>query len=481
MSDRDTLIAQLTVAERRIARLRCGRLLVRAFTWSLAAPAGLTVAHAVLPVPRWIIAVTLGAWMIGLMAAAVWALWRRRGLSRAAEEVDRAAGLFNELTSALWFAEQGASSPWIDTHIARAARTATQVDVGRLFPWRWPHQTRTAAALLVLLLVLNALLALNIVPRPWMRSWLRAQAPGQDAAAPADAARQLQALVDQDPTLQVLALDPDLARELQKLLDDLRRGDASGSETLERLRRIRQALEKLQPDERGRPPGQGATATLDLKQLEEVLANAVPNPDPRSAGRRGAASELPEMDESGGEMSASARRAARAQLDELQRTLAEAARGGSGDRAGQEAARAGGHESGTPQNAAARGAAAGEGQTQEMGTGAEQLGLAAGSMGRGPSQNRPGVGPPTMLQVKLRREVLSAHARSENAFREPDPTDRERSKDTRPTRSSLAFQGVAARPRYARPEAVAAPDLPWPYRELVKAYFQKVGPRAKHD
>ncbi|MBI1875844.1 MAG: hypothetical protein HYS05_18430, partial [Acidobacteria bacterium] len=56
-----------------------------------------------------------------------------------------------------------------------------------------------------------------------------------------------------------------------------------------------------------------------------------------------------------------------------------------------------------------------------------------------------------------------------------------RNQETKEARSKLQFQQVAPRPRYARPDAMEPDQVPWPYRDLVRSYFQKVGPRGKHD
>ena len=72
----------------------------------------------------------------------------------------------------------------------------------------------------------------------------------------------------------------------------------------------------------------------------------------------------------------------------------------------------------------------------------------------GPTQ----LGSPTELEVTLRQEVILNQQEREVEYLKIEPG-----------RS------------YADPEALGYDSTPWPYRTLVKRYFETMGPRGKHD
>ncbi|MBI1875988.1 MAG: hypothetical protein HYS05_19155, partial [Acidobacteria bacterium] len=478
MTDREIIVALVTAVDRRLRRQEQARLLTRAFVWSLVVPFALTVAPLVAPVPAWLIVTALSTWIALLGSSAVWVWSRRRSLAQAAAEVDRRAALNNELTSALWFVEQHASSPWIDYHVGRAAGRAGRIDAEALLPWQWPEDVRTAGALVAVLLVVNGLMAIDLVPRSWTRAWLQAQLTSTSRAlseAERQTAREIQDLLEHAERLDPSVFTPEdrqLAREFAEIVRDLENNRLTSPEASERLARIRKALEALASLERAKAPlaARPRPATeSDLKQLEEALRRALADAK-SSAGERGepGESDAADPDRARAEARADMREATVRRLKDMEKSMGGRSRSASGrqERGASEQNQSSSEPGAGQDDAQSSSQAPGQGQMQPMDGDGRQSGLQArGSLGGGSSGSSTLVGPKTSLQVKLRRELLSGQMPGDS----PTGADREepRNQETKEARSKLQFQQVAPRPRYARPDAMEPDQVPWPYRDLV--------------
>lgn len=491
--DRQIIIDLATAVDRRLRRQEQARLLTRAFVWSLVVPFGLTVAPLVAPVPAWLIITALSTWIVLFGSSAIWVWSRRRTLAQAAAEVDRRAALNNELASALWFVEQRASSPWIDFHVGRAALRAGTINAETLLPWQWPEEIRTAGALVAVLIVVNGLMAIDLVPRSWTRAWLQAHlASTSRAMSEADrkTAREIQDLLEHaerlDPSVFTPA-DRQLVKEFAEIVRDLENDTLTSSEASERLARIRKALEALAAVERAKAPLAARLRPAnesDLKQLEDALKRALADAK-SSSGARGepAESERGDPDSARSGARAEMREATVRRLKDMEKSMGAQSPSSRGrqERGAAEQTQSGSEPGASQEGAESSSQTPGQGQMQPMNGDGRQPGLQArGSLGGGSSGSSTLVGPRTSLQVKLRREMLSSQTPADSRTGEAD-REEPRNQETRQARSKLQFQQVAPRPRYARPGAMELDQVPWPYRDLVKSYFQKVGPRGKHD
>jgi hypothetical protein len=165
MVERETLLNALDGVERRL-RLN---LAVEHFTDAASIVLGLAVVavlvRAAAP-PRTglfglslVVTLFLAACVV-VMGVAVARALRRGTREKAAAEADRRAGLHDSLTSALWFSNQGETSPWIALVMGRAASAAAALDPVRLVPLTMPRRMRLALLLAVVLAV-----ASGVAPR----------------------------------------------------------------------------------------------------------------------------------------------------------------------------------------------------------------------------------------------------------------------------------------------------------------------------
>jgi hypothetical protein len=158
MAERETLLNALDGVERRL-RLN---LAVGHFTDAVSIVLGVAVVAVLLRAatpPRGglfglslVFTLFLAACLVVVGIAVARAL-KRGSREKAAAEADRRAGLNDTLTSALWFSNQGETSPWIPLVMARAARAAAALDPVRLVPLTMPRRMRLALLLAVVLAV----------------------------------------------------------------------------------------------------------------------------------------------------------------------------------------------------------------------------------------------------------------------------------------------------------------------------------------
>src|SRR5687768_6927777 len=123
--------------------------LSRASMIAAAVPAIAAALRVVRPIST---AALVAAFVVPALALAAWAIWRIRHqatLERVAREMDRAAGLHDELVSAHWFTEYGPETGWTRAQIDRAAANAALVDWNAVQPAPRPRSAWATTAVLV--------------------------------------------------------------------------------------------------------------------------------------------------------------------------------------------------------------------------------------------------------------------------------------------------------------------------------------------
>jgi hypothetical protein len=299
-----------------IGLLLAGLALVAANAWRL-----LVVFNRAAPVASALVV------LVGLLAAtalllllAHGLLTHRGGLSRAAAQADRRAGLRDELLSALHFL-RGPQGPWTDAQIERAARRARQLEPAGLVRLHVP------ARVLLPVAALAALLAVASGIDPMTRTDAQ-PAPIAGATLSPDEQAQVSAL----QALMAQAPDTPSTLALRQALETLQRPDAADEDQRRALARAQEAaeqskLEAASSREGMYQLGQRLRSQAGMEQVAQALSEG----DVRKAA------ELLERKAGalGGERGAGQRGsegAAQAREKDLEKLLQEAAQaGGKGD------------------------------------------------------------------------------------------------------------------------------------------------------
>jgi hypothetical protein len=465
--DREPVLAVLVRADRRLRRARALAQLVRAAAAGAALLVVLALWRLAAPVPA-------AAWWLaagGMLAAAAGAggraLARRPQLDRAAAELDRAATLYDTLSTAEWFARTGHTSPWIDEQLRRAADTARPLDVDRLCPVAFPRRATNLLAAQAVVFI-----ALSVVPLSWTRGWLAADEALTMASEQARQIAELRAIVEHEAFARE---DPEAHARAVEILEQIEaRLQAGQSAPADALDALSSLLARASQDQRG-----GAVAEADPRAPQGDPAGAANRAAPGEgeaarprrgqgdqANRRGDAPSATPEDRAGSEQLRQALDRAAAQA----RELADASRRGEASR---ESARAG--EPGPNRNAPDRGEGgaamasggqgdAGQQQQAEQGPG----GLQPGGHLSGPGTPDRAAGDrarPSDLEVTLKREELSS------AFRLELPPSELVERQTQAAPSRLGYEAAkSSTRRHATGEPAAAP-VPWEYRDLIRKYF----------
>ena len=488
-ADRERVVRTLQHVERKLRTDRLTRELLAGFTVSLSVPLGLTVWYRFSPLTSAAVLAVVGGWLVALAAYAGWKLAQRGTLSAAAAAVDRKADLYDELTTAYWFHRQSETSGWIELQSQRAARTADGLSVDRLYPWMLPHTSRVTVALVALVFVLN------LIPLSWTRGWLQAQPPV--VAELTDEQRrlldQMQRMLDEATLLD----GTELARSPEELMAELRRGQLSPEDTVE-LRSLlenidlelideltRQDLEHvlIDPIDLDAAELEALEASLEelseeARQALEDLSNSAESLQESELSQQALEDLANELQQLGEEQRSTELSEADAEdLDQLEQALRERSEG-----EGQQRMTQTDQAPGADQTAAAAEDGAMPDGEVGLATEASDTGTPTMEQGRGDLSAPPGAGDiieygePTRLEVELYPEILELTPGPDD-----EPEDMLIDQPSEAARSKLQYEQVETTLPYAEPDLLDADRIPWPYRDLVKLYFQAVGPRGKHD
>ena len=509
-TDRERVVRALTRVARRLRLARVTRDLLRGFTLSLAVPIAVSVLYRFIDMPDAVVLALLGIWLLGFGAYAVRALTRPGTLGAAAASADRKAALHDELTTAYWFQRANESSDWIALQQHRAAGSADALDVDRLYVWSMPRRVRTTVGLLCLLIVLN------LLPLSWTRGWLQAGPPPVLALSQSE--QMMLSEIERMLSEAAVAQGTELSPEMREALAELRQGQLTQEQALA-------ALEKLQAMLDGELDAlldsmaealESANATLaealsdgDLQRVADQLRALVEQmTDAEREQLQAALREMAELAEDAGsdlaedlaeaaEQLEQGNDAAAEAMEQLAQELEQLAQQHEGQEIRQAAAE------GLEQLQQALGEELSELQSAEQGKPGESQ--AAGMPQRGPadqdsmpvqaaesgaqsSQQGQGelsargagdeidYGAPTGLEVELLPEIMELAPEPND-----DPGRRLIDQPSQAEESKLAYEPVEPDLTYGEADMLDADTIPLSYRDLVKRYFQAVGPRGQHD
>jgi len=526
LADRNVIVA---IVSRTARRLKIRWILSDlATTGQLVLAAALVVELGAIVAPA---ARGLGLWIAGAGLAAV-ALARAVRVARAvpddraAAELDRSAGLHDEVRTAHWFLGRGESSGWVDLVVQRASASAAVLDVRRLVPVGAPRRQAAVAAMLA-----AAVVGASLLPLDRVGVWLR-------AGGVAGLTAEEQARLDQvQRLLRDMAADEGQARrdEIEALLEKLRDPDLTPEERLAIVSELRRLIGEHDDDAEWREAMALAAAALSAEALTEPVGDALGTgslgeasgemraladamaADRADAARRALERAAREAGEAGGEFGKSLGEAAvaleKGDLDAARAALERAA-GALDEKAGlrereelgrqadqqlAELERAFGERFRTPDEAqqavtraerqalesddvSPEGAMPMEGDGQGKavpGAGDEKAGTAQGRGDlpgpRTPSNSKAtGAIQPLGDLVRRRQELLAAGKATGEA-----PGREQVDEDTRASRVTVEYQPAEPRSSYADADRVTGDAVPWSYRSLVRTYFQIVGPRGE--
>ena len=518
-TDGERVVQMLSHVERRCRRNSLTREWLTGFTLSLVVPIVLSAWYKLSPV-SWVAVVTvLSLWFATLVAYASWMFLRRKSLASIAVAVDEKATLDGELTTAYWFYRKGLSSAWIDLQRGRAARTAEMLDLTQLFPYSIPKSSRLTVALLALCFILN------LIPLSWTRGWLQADPLVSDVVdqnlVDLDEARQILSQAEFIDGLEAIQLSEDFREQLiqrqlsvhdevefremrlteenwsldSDLMEALMKGmaeslDGIGSDALvealqrkdfemaaRELRDLAQELDFTEADLESLKQSLNELAEMSSDELEALAEELTEAAGQLSEGNDEAmqhafeqlAEDLEQLirEQQRDEL----REAAAQRLDQLE----QAAQSGQGSNDEQQLA------SGEPSTEDQMTATPQEGDTTGSQTGAPMEtggpGVPTDEQGQG-DLSAPGAGDiieygsPTSLEVELQPEILEVQPQPSD-----QPDDRLVDQPSQASQSKLQYEEIGLMISYQDSEMLDADSIPWLYRDLVKQYFQAVGPR----
>ena len=509
-TDRERVVRALTRVARRLRLARVTRDLLRGFTLSLAVPIAVSVLYRFIDMHGAVVLALLGIGLLGFGAYAVRALTRPGTLGAAAASADRKAALHDELTTAYWFQRANESSDWIALQQHRAAGSADALEVDRLYAWSMPRRVRTTVGLLCLLIVLN------LLPLSWTRGWLQAGPPPVLALSQSE--QMMLAEIERMLSEAAVAQGTELSPEMREALAELRQGQLTQEQALA-------ALEKLQAMLDGELDAlldsmaealESANATLaealsdgDLQRVADQLRALVEQmTDAEREQLQAALREMAELAEDAGsdlaedlteaaEQLEQGNDAAAEAMEQLAQQLEQLAQQQEGQEIRQAAAegleqlqQALGEElnelqsaeQGRPGESQAAGMPQpGPADQDSMPVQAAESGAQSSQQGQG-ELSGPGAGDeidygaPTGLEVELLPEIMELS---------PDPNDEPGQQlidqPSQAEESKLAYELVEPDLAYGEADMLDADTIPLSYRDLVKRYFQAVGPRGQHD
>jgi len=495
MIDREAVLTALARIERQV---RLDRLVKAA---SIGVPAMLVPFLVSALLPGSLAPVFVLLWIAGWVGWVCFKVMRRGNLAHAAEVADARADLKDEIKTAYWFIRKDASSPWIDFQISRAARTSGGVDPAALVPVRVPRGPAATSLLLV---------ALTIVFTVWPRV---PRAETEDALSP-----ELAALLP-----DARAVDEEKARELEKTLKAVEKGELSreaGLRALDELQdlleegnldaqALREGLDEMANELKGTPALDALAEALrnrDLKEAAELLRKLAQNAGALDEARKGlerAASKdslpldklleqlkkaLEGMDAKNQEQVERALQDAAQSLEKMGEKLDAQQEMNAASQKLEDARESMARDKLDPKQqgqmseakrrsgpALEGGAVALPGETagaEDKKEGEEPLDGSSSGLAAGRSQGGADApGESTRLDVQLAMEKIEAPPKPLK------PEDEEIIKETsREEHSVTEYENVPGRSRYANEKALHAERIPWAYRTRVKEYFLSIKP-----
>ncbi len=323
MSDQEIIISSLKRVERRIRTNRLlGELGMGAAAF-LALPVILKIWDLLSPIPGRTLTALAGIWLVVLAAYIIWRVREHGTLGNVAAMVDRSAKLQDELKTAFWFINNPRPSEWVDVQIRRAARTAQNIDMERLYPRQIPHTSYIAAAMAL------AFIVLNFIPLPLNHNWLALQAAPAFSLTPEEAAilKETEALLKKAEKLN----QSELVEKLEEIVQQLQEGAIDAGQAAQMLEAIQNDLDEGNLDVASINEGLEEIAQ-DLEQTSETEAagTALRDKQLREAAEemRKLAEQLKQNPESADDVGKTLEQAAenqRAGLEELAKQLKEAA------------------------------------------------------------------------------------------------------------------------------------------------------------
>ena len=514
-TDRERVVRALTRVARRLRLARVTRDLLRGFTLSLAVPIAVSVVYRFIDIPGAAVLALLGIGLLGFAAYTVRALTRPGTLGAAAASADRKAALHDELTTAYWFQRANESSDWIALQQHRAAGSADALDVDRLYVWSMPRRVRTTVGLLCLLIVLN------LLPLSWTRGWLQTGPPPVLALSQSD--QMMLAEIERMLSEAAVTQGTELSPEMREALAELRQGQLTQEQALAALEKLQAMLDgELAPAQFDAlldsmaEALESANATLaealsdgDLQRVADQLRALVEQmTDAEWEQLQAALREMAELAEDAGsdlaedlaeaaEQLEQGNDAAAEAMEQLAQELEQLAQQHEGQEMrqaasegleqlqqalGEEPSELQSAEQGKPGESQAAGMPQpGPADQDSMPVQAAESGAQSSQQGQG-ELSAPGAGDeidygaPTGLEVELMPESmeLAPEPNDEPGRRlidQPSPAEE----------SKLAYEPVEPDLTYGEADMLDADRIPLSYRDLVKRYFQAVGPRGQHD
>lgn len=539
MADKQVIIAALERIMRRVRANGLVRDLSFGFAISLLFPLFFKIWDMFSPLAANSVIVVMSIWLIGLAGFVLWNLTRKDSMLSVAADIDRRAGLRDELRSAYWFIQSGRTSPWIEMQVERAARTASKLKLDSMYPLSIPRSSFGAAALLTLLLILN------FAPLPFAHNWLYSQNP--PAFALTDQQRELAEQIQEILGRPELQEDTQLAERIQEILEQLQEGSLSPEEALARLKELQdqldegnlevgamnEGLEEIAQDLKQSQPTEKVAEDMlskDLKKaaedlrklaeemgmstdpgkleevqmsLEQASENNRPGLEQLTQQMKQGAESLSKQDQKGAQQSMEQaaneleklaqkmdsqqlKNQASEKLQDLEQSLA------------QQQAQQQQQQGQTREQQSGQGGeeTQGKGQQQKEGSSQGQQGQEAQTAGQAGGEPQPGEeggkgqmpsgaggGNPqqtaeaTSLEVQLKQEKLTGQIGDEKDEKEGKPEMTEEL--SKAERSKLDYRNVRSELSSAQQDVLNQDRIPWEYRNLIRDYFQAIRPREK--
>jgi hypothetical protein len=473
MSERDILSQWLGRAARRLRLNLWLREASAMACWLLCAAALYQALRVVLGVPE-VLAALLPLFLLGCVALVVlfaWRLSRRPTLAQAAAAADRRADLKDQLSSALWFAQQRAPGPMVELLLERATLTVQRLEPRRLFPVVVPRGLPLVGALAVLAGVLAGL-------SPRVGEPVVDAVPAGVSSSGSGKIRMQ--YIDTEPAATESQRKQIAARQLDDLVRELA-GDASPEAIAQALgaRDARSAAQLLQAFRRrhAAQAGTGHAARPQGEQMSEALAQGILE-RLKELSNEDDATQAPQPVEDADQSTARLQRELRDEMEEVQRS-----------RPGEQSARE--DALNTMLRAISRNSTGGRelvrGETEAMqdagrtsvgGGGAmgRRVGVsqAGGGNGEQPRSNADGnADDQPVLGKKTQR--LAVQLQMVKVEQGADP-DRDGAEDafyaaTQAQASKLEYEAVKARSRQGPEGSAGGERTPMAYRDAVKQYM----------